>query len=258
MSPASDEPSPPPVVPEPPVVNEPPSYDTPPAYPPAFPPPFPAATPAGPLNPWTAIFTRTRAVMRQILDADPSRGVHRLALAGGVLEMLGSDFRVLRHFGLPLGSIIAVKAITGAMAGLLVLYLGSGLLLLTGRWLGGKGTFIEVRAATAWSNVPAIWGALLYLPIVGYLGLEAFNLDVGALQSDPVGLLLLVPIAIAGFVLLIWRIVIYCKCLGEAHRFSAWHGFGATLIACVLVGIPIALMTALAIALGGMALLGRS
>ncbi len=251
MSPFSDEPAPPPAVPEPPVVLEPP-------YPPAYPPPLPAATPTGPLNPWTAIFTRTRAVMRQILDTDPSRGVHLLALAGGILETLGSDLRLLRHFGLPLGSIIAIKAITGAMVGLIVLYLGSGLLLLTGRWLGGKGSFVEVRAATAWSNVPAIWSALLYLPIVGYLGLDAFNLDVNALKSDPVGLLLLVPIALAGFVLFIWRIVIYCKCLGEAHRFSAWHSLGAALIACVLVGIPLALMTALAITIGGLALLGNS
>ncbi|HUD72821.1 MAG TPA: YIP1 family protein [Dongiaceae bacterium] len=250
MSPASDEPTPPPVVPEPPVVVQPSSYEA--------PPPFIAATPTGPLNPWTAIFTRTRAVMRQILDTDPSRGVHRLALAGGILETLGSDFRILGHLGLPLGSIIAVKAITGAIAGLLLLYLGSWLLLLTGRWLGGKATFVEVRAATAWSTVPAIWSALLYLPIVGYLGLEAFNLDIDALRSDPVGLLLIVPIGLAGFVLFIWRIVIYCKCLGEAHRFSAWHGLGATLIACVLVGIPLALMAVLAVALGGLALLGRS
>ena len=94
MSPASDEPTPPPIVPEPPVVHEPPSY----GMPPAFPPPFPTATPAGPLNPWTAIFTRTRAVMRQILDADPSRGVHLLALAGGILETLGSDFSYARLF----------------------------------------------------------------------------------------------------------------------------------------------------------------
>ncbi|HKQ98214.1 MAG TPA: Yip1 family protein, partial [Candidatus Polarisedimenticolia bacterium] len=232
--------------------SEPPVVQAPPPWSPA--PPADAA-PATPLSPWTSIFTRPRAVMRQILDRDPSRRVHLLALLGGIVEMLGSDTRVLTHVGMPLGGIIALKVTLGALTGLLVLYLGSGLLLLTGRWLGGRGSFVEVRSATAWSNVPAIWSALLWLPLLGYLGFEAFNLDADAMRSDPIGLVLLVPIGIAGFVLLIWRLVIYCKCLGEAHRFSAWHSLGAALIAVLLVGIPLAVMMTLALALGGLALL---
>lgn len=258
MSRSPDDPAPPPVHPEPPVVHEPPPYAAPPPWATPPPPPPTIVAPEGPLNPWTAIFTRTRAVMRQILDGNPSRWVHLLAMAGGAIESLGADARLLMHVGLPAGSIVAMKAITGAMAGLLVLYVGGWLLLVTGRWLGGKGTFVDVRAATAWSNVPAIWGGLLYLPLVGYLGLEAFNLDVDALRSDPIGLMLVVPVGIAGFVLLVWRVVIYCKCLGEAHRFSAWHGLGATLIAGLLVGIPLAMMAVAAIAIGGLALLGGS
>lgn len=258
MSPVTDDPPPPPVPPEPPVVQEPPTWGTPPgAAPPYVAPPF-TAGPQAPLSPWTAIFTRPRAVMRQILDRDPSRGVHLLALGGGILETLGSDTRVLSHFGMPLGSIIAVKVMLGAVAGILLLYTGSGLLLLTGRWLGGKGSFVEVRSATAWSNVPIFWSALLWLPLLGYLGFEAFNLDVDSMRGDPVGLLLLVPIGIAGFVLVIWRLVIYCKCLGEAHRFSAWHSLGAALIAALLVGIPLGILAALVIAVGGLALLGGS
>jgi hypothetical protein len=261
MSPSPEDP-PPPVVSEPPVVQEPlPSYAAPDPFgaPPPFPPPpLPGATPHGPLNPWTAIFTRPRAVMRQILDGDPSRRVHVLAIAGGIVEALGSDVRLLSRLGLPLTSIIAVKVTTGAMAGLLALYVGSGLLLLTGRWLGGKGSFVAVRSATAWANVPAIWSALLWLPLLGYLGFEAFNLDMDSLRSDHIGLLLLVPIGIAGFVLLVWRIVIFCKCMGEAHHFSAWHSLGAILIACLLVGIPLAVMVVLAITVGGLAMLHGS
>lgn len=241
MSLFPEDPSPPPVITEPPVVQPVPSWS---AAPPA------AAVPTGPLSPWTAIFTRPRVVMRQILDRDPSRRVHLLALAGGIVEMLGSDVRVLKHFGMPLGAIIALKVTLGALCGLLVLYLGSGLLLMTGRWLGGRGSFVEVRSATAWSHVPAIWSALLWLPLLGYLGFEAFNLDVDTMRGDPVGLLLFVPIGIAGFVLFVWRVVIYCKCLGEAHRFSAWHGLGAAILAALVVVLPVGVLAALAVAIG--------
>jgi len=195
--------------------------------------------------------------MRQILDGDPSRRVHLLAVAGGIVESMGSDVRMLSHLGLTIGSIIALKVVFGVLVGLLLLYVGSGLLLLTGRWLGGRGTFVEVRAATAWTNVPALWGALLWLPLLGYLGFEAFNLDIDALRTDSIGLLLLVPIGIAGFVLLIWRVVIYCKCLAEAHRFSAWHSLGAALIASLLVCIPLAIMAIVVVAVGGLAMLSR-
>jgi hypothetical protein len=204
-----------------------------------------------------SIFTKTRATMRQILDENPRRLVHLLAMVGGVAETLGSHIPDMPPFFTPsLGELVAVKVILGAVVGLAALYIFGAAVWLTGRMLGGKGTFIDVRAATAWSNVPALWGVLLWLPLLAYLGTGALNLDPQSLLSDPAGLVLLVPIGIAGVGLFFWRIVIYCKCVGEAHRFSAWHGFGAALIATVILAIPIAIMCVMVLALGGLAALG--
>src|SRR5262245_48465612 len=206
------------------------------------------------LSPWVSIFTKPRATMRQILDDDPRRLVHRLAMLGGIAEMLESHIPPVPPFFTPsLGTLLVVKLFLGAIAGVVMLYISSALLLLTGRWLGGRGDFAGIRAATGWSSVPAIWAAILWVPMVAYLGLGALNLDPESLFGDPTGLILLVPIGIAGVVLAIWRIVIYFKCIGEAHRFSAWHAFGATLIACVLIAIPIGIMAIMALALGGLA-----
>jgi len=217
------------------------------------------APPAERLSPWVSIFTKTRATMRQILDENPRRLVHLLAMLGGVAETIGSHIPDMPPFFTPsLGVLLVVKVILGAIVGLAALYLFGAAVWLTGRMLGGKGTFVDVRAATAWSNVPAFWGVLLLLPLLAYLGTGALNLDPQSLLGDPAGLILLVPIGIAGIVLFFWRIVIYCKCIGEAHRFSAWHGFGAALIALVILSIPIAVMTVMALALGGLAALGTS
>jgi Yip1-like protein len=211
------------------------------------------------LSPWVSIFTKPRATMRQILDENPRRFVHRLAMLGGIAEMLGSHIPPMPPYFAPsIGTLIIVKLFLGAIVGVALLYIGSAAVLLTGRWLGGRGDFVAVRAASAWSSIPAIWGAILWVPMVAYLGLGALNLDPESLFGDPTGLVLLVPIGIAGVVLAIWRIVIYFKCLGEAHGFSAWHAFGATLIACVLLAIPFSLMAIMAVALGGLAMLGGS
>ena len=221
------------------------------ARPPAYSPPGPAHG-AEPLNPWFAIWFMPRATMRQILDTNPKRMVHILAMLGGILEGIASRVPDL-PFMIPLAGLVAFKAIVGLFAGLILLYAGSFLLWMTGRWLGGKGAFTDVRAAFAWSNnIPAIWGSMLLLPLLAYLGTEALNLDPTHLLEDPVGLLLLLPIGFMGFVLLIWRLVVVFKCVGEAHRFSAWHAFGAFLIGCVLFAIPIAILVGVAIAMLGL------
>jgi hypothetical protein len=217
------------------------------------------AAPAERLSPWVSIFTRTRATMRQILDENPRRLVHVLAMLGGVAEMVGSHLPDMPPFFTPtLGEVIAVKIVLGALLGLAGLYVFGAAVWLTGKMIGGRGTFIDVRAATAWACVPALWAVLLWLPFLAYLGVEALNLDPQSLLDDPAGLILLVPVGIAGLGLFVWRVVIYSKCLGEAHHFSAWHGFGAALIALVLLALPIAIMAVIALALGGLAALGAA
>jgi hypothetical protein len=244
----------PPVPPSPadPPIWTPPSTDAPP-WSSAPPPVPPAAPPAESLSPWTHIWTQPRAVMRQILDSDPHRLVHVLAMLSGIVEALG--LRVPAPPVVPIGALLAFKVVMGAFGGVIVLYIFSGLVLMTGRWFGGRGSFTSVRAATAWSAVPAIWSALLFLPLVVYLGWEALNLDRTRLLGDPAGMALLVPTGMVLLVVAIWRFVIYLKCVGEAHGFSAWHSLGAAFIAGILFAIPCTIVVVAAVVLFGVALL---
>ena len=238
MSDFQDSPPPPPV------------YNPPPAVPP------PVAAPAGraqdDLNPWFSIWIMPRATMRQILDTNPRRLVHVLAILGGIIEAMGSH--IPRHLlNLDLGPIVAIKIVSGVCAGLLVLYLASFMLWMTGKWVGGLGSFVAVRAVVGWSNVPRIWIALLWLPLLAYMGTEALNFDPERLLEDPSGLLLMIPIGMMAVAAFVWRFIILLKCLGEAHGFTAWHSFGAVIITVVLLGIPIVMLAAVVFALFGMA-----
>lgn len=257
-APPNDAPPPwtPPDAAEPPRVEPPyaPSSSMSPPYapPPAYTPPAPGE----PLSPWVHIWTRPRAVMRQILDTNPRRMVHRLAILGGVAAGLGTNVN-LPGIPIPLPVVIVCKLVIGVVGGLIGLYIGGGLVLMTGRWLGGRGDFVAVRSALAWSNVPVIWAALLWLPLLVYLGWDAFNINKDLMLVDPIGLMLTIPIAILTVVVVFWRIVILCKVVGEAHRFSAWHSLGAFLISFLIVGIPIGIMIGM-FALLGLALLGSN
>jgi hypothetical protein len=197
--------------------------------------------------------------MRQILDTNPRRWVHRLAILGGITEFIGAhvpDAHPLPHFSA--GTMLAVKICCGVVLGLAGLYLGSFIVWMTGRWIGGHGTFVDVRAAAAWPNVLALWGALRWLPLVAYLGMDAVNVDPKTLLEDSVGMMLFAPILLLGAVIVFWRIVVFLKCLGEAHRFSAWHALGATLIGFVLLVIPFAILLGVVIGLTGLSALSGS
>jgi hypothetical protein len=228
----------------------PPQIPEPPARPefPVVPPPPPV-----PLNPWLSIWTQPRATMRQILDTNPRRLVHVLAILGTMVRMLTANVPSGGPFGrLSLATIVTMKVCFAIAFGLLGLYLGAAVLTMTGRWIGGHGTFVAVRAAAAWANVPLIWTGLLWLPLLGYLGSEALNLDPTRLIEDPGGLALMIPLGVIETVVAVWYIVIALKCLGEAHGFSAWHALGAVLFGLLILLVPFAILVGIAIGMLGL------
>jgi hypothetical protein len=222
--------------------------------PPPVPPPpaAPPGPPAEPLNPWFAIWVMPRPTMRQILDTDPRRLVHVLAAAGGAVKWaqlnIPSQLVDMTSFSLILGLKLGL-AFGGAIVGLISLYLFGFLVRLTGGWLGGKGDFTAVRSAVAWSNIPAIWGLLLWLPTIAFLGPKGINFDPGTLIHEPGGAMLVVPVLLMTIVLGIWQLVVFLKCAGEAHGFSAWRALGATLLSLLIVGAVMAVPAGIAAAL---------
>ena len=126
------------------------------------------------------------------------------------------------------GTVNTFGLVIGAALTILVLYyiVAWWLGFVGRRVLGGRGTTQEVRAAIAWSQVPNI----------AVLGLVLIQLPF--LQVQWLAGLMTAAILIVG----IWGLVIGLKCLGEAHRFSAWRAFGTTLLAL----LPVMLLGVLA------------
>ena len=183
--------------------------------------------------------------MRQILADDPRRLVHLLAMvagAGGAFQGLQMPEAVVDTVGLyPL---VVLKLVLGAAVGLVVLYLFGFLVRLTGTWLGGTGDFVAIRAALAWSTVPQIWSTLLWLPVLVFLGEEAFNLNIESQVETPGALFLIVPLFVIGAIVSIWSIIVLMNCLAEAHGFvSAWQGFGAYFIAVLIIMTAVLIIT---------------
>jgi len=200
--------------------------------------------PAEPLSPWFSIWTRPRATLRWILDSSPRRHVKTLAMLGGVASGMAAA-RTEIAADLPPLAVLGGALLGGALGGLIGVYLMGVLLRITGRWIGGRGDWSGVRAAVAWSQVPAIWAILLWLPRVALLEGEVFHPDPAAVQDHPASAIALMLIELTQGVAAVWQFVVSLKCLGEAHSFSAWRSLLALILAVIAVVVPIVILALL-------------
>lgn len=208
-----------------------------------------AAT-AGGAAPFFSIWVRPRRTMRAIIDSNPRRLVLALAALSGFGSALdnASTSSIGDGNDLPVVAIVAICAVAGGSGGILTLYIGGFVMKWAGRPLGGRATQVEVRAALAWSTVPLIWALPLWVLELALAGREMFTTATPTLDTNPLRAVLLVLVVLLEVVLGIWSFVLFLKCLGEVHGFSAWKSLAAVLLAALAI-LLVALIVALPIAL---------
>jgi hypothetical protein len=189
------------------------------------------------IAPFFSIWTEPRATIRRVVDTDPTRNVLALAATGPAINALVRQWSSVMNgtanpsvlWPLWVVFVVAVQAASG----ILFLYIFGALIRWSGSLLGGTASTVEVRAAQAWSQVPAIAIEIVLL-LALFAGVPMPRVFPGRLpQIDPA----FYKIAVVEGVLFVWGFVISLKCIGEVHRFSAWRAFAAILIPPFLVVI---------------------
>lgn len=192
-------------------------------------------------SPWLTIWIRPRATIRQVIDTNPHRMVHPLMITGGVVEAFTRA--AMRNAGdtMSLGEIFVVYSLVGAMGGLLTLYVGGWLLRTVGLWLGGYGPVSHVRAALAWSQVPAVWAIGLMVIELALYGDQLFTHNAPAITALPT---LAAWLMLTEAVVAAWGFVILVKCIGEAMGLSDRRSLGAVLLAGLMMVVMLAVVEA--------------
>ncbi len=127
------------------------------------------------VNPWLTIWFSPRRTVRAIVDADvrPSL-VPVIALVGLIyalssLQLDPSD----RTLSISRSMFPLVIGVLQLIFGILV---GPFLLAFVGGWLGGEADPTDIRQAVAWSYVPFVTAAVIYLPpMLIMFGARAFD-----------------------------------------------------------------------------------
>jgi len=165
----------------------------------------------GTINPFGTLWLRPGQTIERIVAANPRQLVLVLAALGGVVGLIagaagGGSLSASPMFWL---GIVAL----GAVFGIIALYFNGAVMSWIARRLGGRASALEVRAALAWSGVPAIAGILIALAI-------------GAAGGPAVQTVTLLIAAVFG----LWSAIVLLVMLGTIEHF----GFGRAVVVWLL------------------------
>ena len=193
------------------------------------------------ISPFFSIWIEPRATIRRIVDSDPTRNVLALAAIGPAINSLISQWSAVingtTHPSVLWPLWVAFSVAIQAAFGILFLYIFAAVFRWSGSLLGGTASSVEVRAALAWSQVPAIVAEIILLFAL-FAGVPMPKMLPGRLPLiDPAFYKVMVVEGVLG----IWGFIISLKCIGEVHRFSAWRAFLAILIPPIIVLVIVGL-----------------
>ena len=203
-----------------------------------------------PMNPWFSMWLHPRRTIRQIVETNPDRLVLLLAAVGGIVEALINASSDSKGENMSLQAILLTSLIGGPLMGVIGLWLGGALLRWTGGWIGGQADSRRIRATLAWANVPLVWSLLLWIPALLLFGAELFAAATPILDASTMlsGLYMVFSFGIG--IVSIWAFVVFLHALGEVQGFSAWKALGNSILAGLVVLVPLLAIVGIAIALG--------
>ena len=192
-----------------------------------------------PMNPWFSMWLHPRRTIRWIVETNPDRLVLLLPALGGIVEALINASSDSKGENMSLQAILLTSLIGGPLMGVIGLWLGGALLRWTGGWIGGQADSRRIRATLAWANVPLVWSLLLWIPALLLFGAELFAAATPILDASTMlsGLYMVFSFGIG--IVSIWAFVVFLHALGEVQGFSAWKALGNSILAGLVVLVPL-------------------
>jgi hypothetical protein len=189
------------------------------------------------LNPWSSIWVRPRATIAAVVAENPNRSLWWLAAIYGFSSLLNTCQSIMLGFNVSLAGIFLLAIVFAPLWGYISFSVWSWVVMITGKWLKGTGSFQAIRASYAWSCVPLIANIPLWFVLASIFGQELFtNFSENHILTDG-QVSMLFGILIIRIAAAIWSIVIYLNALAEVQQFSILRTIGNVLISGLIVGV---------------------
>lgn len=202
-------------------------------------------------NAWVSIWVHPRATIRRIVATNKDRSLWLLAAIYGFSSLLSSfqSFSFGSFFSI--FPIFIIALILAPIWGYIAFSVWSWVVVWTGKWLKGSGDFRSVRAAYAWSCVPLLVSDVIWIAMLLLFGVMLFASPASGQMLPQGQTALLMVLLLAKVVLSVWSLVIYINTLAEVQKFSALRAIGNIVIAGILIGIVVGILSVLSMYIMG-------
>jgi hypothetical protein len=189
-----------------------------------------------------SMWTSPKKTIRSVINTNPDSKLFLLSLIYGLPMMfyyaqgssLGQNYQ--------LSTILLISLIGAVIIGYIGINIGSALLFITGKWIGGKASFKEVRASVAYSNVTNVVSIGIWLLLMTMFRQAVFLADFPYASSLGNFAVIMNGIFIVQLVVAIWSIVIFVASLSETQGFSVFKSIINTLLPIGVVFVLIWVM----------------
>lgn len=186
---------------------------------------------------WWSMWIYPRQTIRLIIRKNPQHRVWALSWIYGLSTLLYLSQIYAMGNSLPLWAILLGSFVLGPFFGYLAFSVFSWIILQIGKVFQGKASFLEVRAAMAWSCVPLWVNLILWFFLTAYFGNILYQYFPGGVPltiAETYVLLSAVGCKITAFV---WSLVLFIKSFSEVEEFSVGRAILSFVFSYFLIGI---------------------
>ena len=190
------------------------------------------------IKPWLSIWIKPRQTVRAIIEFNVRYRFFILSVLYGLPTILQTAQNLSLGGAFSLPAILIGSIVLSPLLGAIGLLLSTLFLTWTGRWIGGKASFLEMRCAVSWVNstnlvTVLIWSSLIvrFKEILFFEGFTKMAMPV--IDSTWLAICFFLQMIVA-----VWSFILLLYAISEVHRFSIWKSFLNIVIAFLLgVGV---------------------
>jgi len=183
------------------------------------------------------MWTRPRETIKAIVQHNPNHHLFILSGIYGFAMFLQMAQNLSLGESMLSGLILLFAIVLAIPLGWIAFSIVSGLILWCGKWIGGKATFQQIRAALAWANITNIVNILMWFVLLFSFGGSIFFSTFPATPMIGQDLVIVLLVFLIQLAATVWSIVILLNALGEVQGFSAWKALLNVILPLIIIFI---------------------
>lgn len=199
-------------------------------------------------NPYLGIWTKPRATMEQIRRT-PNRGLLLFCIINGLLLNINFAQSFAIQGGMNWGLLLLLSILLSPITGYINLTVANFFVFVTGKWLKGRATFRESRAALAWSSFPLLVNVITWFLLFSVVGVKLFAPPNELLFTRPETFFLF-GVTIVQIVFSVWSLIVYFNALAFMQGFSVLRAIGNVVVATIFFLIVILILWVILVLIG--------